>query len=252
MSDARRAARRARLPGIQVIYESATGERHQATVVDLSRAGLYISSANPLPIGKRLSLEIQPIGEPMAWSALGRVVWVRDADDGDERPAGMAVKIVDAEDAVVAAIERLLEAREPTQRGLGSGDTILPLQPRAPSNPSAGEKKTMLGAGPDATAVPAAPIAIAPPGRDPMLAGAGATGASADRPEVSVGTDMGGPKTRRGREPSSVAPRAKRHPSFGLLLLTLVIAGGFAGYTFRDRLRAFSHAAASAISKQRH
>jgi hypothetical protein len=248
MSDARRAARRARLPGIQVIYESATGERHQATVVDLSRAGLYISSANPLPIGKRLSLEIQPIGEPRAWSALGRVVWVRDADDGDERPAGMAVKIVDAEDDVVAAIDRLLEAREPTQRGLGSGDTILPLRPRAPSNPSAGEK-TMLGVAPDATAVPAAPIAIAAPGRDPMLAGVGATDASGDRPEVSVGIDMVGPKMRRGREPSSVAPRAKRHPSFGLLLLTLVIAGGFAGYTFRARLWAFSRAAASAISK---
>ena len=140
MPDVRRAARRVRLPGVQVTYETATGERQQARVVDLSREGLYIPSAKPLAIGRRLSLEIQPIGEPRAWSALGRVVWVREADDGDERPAGMAVKIIDAEDAVVAAIESLLEAREPTERGLGSGDTILPVRPRARSNPPAPEK----------------------------------------------------------------------------------------------------------------
>ena len=43
-----RAARRVRLPGVQVTYEAATAERQQARVVDLSREGLYIPSAKPL------------------------------------------------------------------------------------------------------------------------------------------------------------------------------------------------------------
>jgi Tfp pilus assembly protein PilZ len=178
MSDDRRTARRVRLPGVQVTYESATGERQQARVIDLSREGLYIPSATPLAVGKRLSLEIQPIGDTTAWSALGRVVWIREFDDGVERPAGMAVKIIDAEDAVLTGIEHLLEAREPTERGLGYGDTILPVRPRARSNPPSREK-TMMGVGLDATSAPAAPILITAPGREPTLLGVGSAEALA-------------------------------------------------------------------------
>jgi Tfp pilus assembly protein PilZ len=283
MSDARRAARRVRLPGVQVTYESATGERQQARVIDLSREGLYIPSAKPLPIGKRLSLEIQPIGEPSAWPALGRVVWVRDADDGDERPAGMAVKIIDAEDAVVRAIQGLLEAREPTERGLGLGATILPVRPRSRSNPSPGER-TMLGVGSDATSTPVAPIVIAAAGREPTLVGVGETETSADSREVSLAIDRVGPRSRpvpapepayvhaaEASEPdepkakaaspggaeegvaerSSVGPPAKRRSGAGLILFVLVVAGAVAGYAFRSRILAFSHVAASAISKAR-
>jgi hypothetical protein len=178
MSDDRRTARRVRLPGVQVTYEGATGERQQARVVDLSREGLYIPSAKPLAVGKRLSLEIQPIGDTTAWSALGRVVWIREFDDGAERPAGMAVKIIDAEDAVLTGIEHLLEAREPTDRGLGYGDTILPVRPRARSNPPSREK-TMMGVGLDETSAPAAPILITAPGREPTLVGVGSAEALA-------------------------------------------------------------------------
>jgi type IV pilus assembly protein PilZ len=285
MTDVRRAARRVRLPGVQVTYESATGEPQQAMVVDLSREGLYIQSAKPLAVGKRVSLEIQPIGEPTAWSALGRVVWIRDADDGDERPAGMAVKIIDAEDTVVAAIERLLEAREPTERGLGFGDAILPVRPRARSTPPHREN-TMLGVGPGATAAPAAPIVIAAPGREPTIVGVGRTEANADSREVSLAFDLiaprNGPVSAPGAEPahaakasepvepkakqpeapsrsgtekgaakrSSVEPPTKRRSRTAPILFVLVAAGGVAGYMFRDRLLAFSHVAVSAITRQ--
>ncbi len=284
MSDARRAARRVRLTGVLVAYESATGERHQARVIDLSREGLYIPTATPLAVGKRLSLEIQPIGEPTAWSALGRVVWVRHADDGDERPAGMAVKIIDAEDAVVAAIERLLEAREPTHRGLGFGDTILPVRP-ARSDPPAREQ-TMLGVRPDATHVPAAPILIAAQGGEPTIAGVGKTEADGDSPEVSLAIDLVAPRDRQvfalnsesahaartsvpygaksealealspnsaekgAAEPFSAGPPTKRGSGAGPFLFMLVVAGGVAGYAFHDRLLAFSRVAASTIVKR--
>jgi Tfp pilus assembly protein PilZ len=250
-------------------------------VIDLSREGLYIPSATPLPVGKRLSLEIQPIGEPKPWSALGRVVWVRDADDGDERPAGMAVKIIDAEDAVVMAIQGLLEAREPTERGLGLGATILPVRPRSRSNPSPRERTT-VGVGSDAIPAPVAPIVSTAARREPTLVGVGETETSADSREVSLAIDLVGPRSRlvparypacahaaEASEPdepkakasspggaeegaaqrSSVGPLAKRRSGAGLILFVLVVAGGFAGYAFRNRILAFSHVVASAISK---
>jgi Tfp pilus assembly protein PilZ len=189
MSDDRRTARRVRLPGVQVTYEGATGERQQARVIDLSREGLFIPSAKPLAVGKRLSLEIQPIGDTTAWSALGRVVWIREFDDGVERPAGMAVKIIDAEDAVLTGIEHLLEAREPTERGLGYGDTILPVRPRARSNPPSREK-TMMGVGLDAAEAPAAPILITAPGRESTLLGVGSAEALAAAQAVNAAANV--------------------------------------------------------------
>ncbi len=282
MSDARRATRRVRLPGILVAYETATGERHQARVMDLSRDGLYIPSSQPLAVGKRLSLEIQPIGEPTAWSALGRVVWVRDVDDGNERPAGMAIKFVDVEDQVVAAIERLLEAREPTERGLGLGSIILAVPP-VRSNPPAREP-TMLGVGPDVTAVAAAPIMIAAPEGERTLAGVGKAEAGAHSSEVSLAIDLVArkdgpvraphpepvradvneangtaaeePKSSRpsgaqegAAERSLVEPAAKGRSWRAAIVFALLIAGGVAGYTFRDPIRALSHVAVSTITK---
>lgn len=280
MTDARRAARRVRVPGIQVSYESATGERRQARAVDLSREGLFIPSASPPAVGKRLLLEIQPIGEPIVWSALGRVVWVRGADDGHERPAGMAVKFVDVEDTVVAAIERLLEAREPTQRGLGLGAAILPLQPARSSLTA--RDRTRLGVGPEATAIPAAPIVIAAPGGEPTLTGVEKSEGSAKSPEGGRAIDLVVPKDRTAPAPvlaplpvtvnesdaataetssptgpqgaaverSVVEPAAKRSFWGVAVLFALIIAAGVAGYAVRDRIRAISHAAVSTMVKR--
>jgi hypothetical protein len=91
MPDDRRSTRRARLSGVRVAYESAVGEVDRADVTDMSREGLFISSPKPLGVGKRISLEIQVAGEPGPWAALGRIVWVRQASEGDELPPGMAV-----------------------------------------------------------------------------------------------------------------------------------------------------------------
>ncbi len=244
--------------------------------MDLSRDGLYIPSSQPLAVGKRLSLEIQPIGEPTVWSALGRVVWIRDVDGGNERPAGMAIKFVDVEDVVVAAIERLLEAREPTERGLGLGSIILPVPPA--------REPTVLGVGPDVTAVAAAPIMIAAPEGERTLAGAGKAEAGAQSPEVSLAIDLVAredgpvraphpepvranvneahgaaaeePKSSRlsgaqegAAERSWVEPAAKARSWRAAIVFALIIAGGVAGYTFRDPIRAFSHVAVSTITK---
>jgi Tfp pilus assembly protein PilZ len=241
MSDARRAARRVRLPGIQVVYASATGERRQARAVDLSREGLYIPSGTPMAVGKRLSLEIQPIGEPTAWSALGRVVWIRVADDGAERPAGMAVKFIDVEDAVSAAIERLLEARVPTERGLGVGDTILPTRSSGSTSPA---REVSLAI--DLIAPKNRPVLASE--REPVVGAKvnGSEGTTAEEPKTASpsGAQEGA------AERSWPEPPTKRRSRPGFVLFALVIAAGVAGYTFRYRIRAFSHVAASTIAKR--
>jgi uncharacterized protein (TIGR02266 family) len=118
MADERRSARRARISGVRVTYESASGDRVEADALDLARGGLFVRTTKPLAVGKRIALEIQVIGQPGPWSALGRVVWSRDAGDSDH-PPGMGVKLIDIDDAVVASIDRLVDTREPTEPGVG-------------------------------------------------------------------------------------------------------------------------------------
>jgi uncharacterized protein (TIGR02266 family) len=132
MADERRSARRARIAGVRVTYESAAGDRVDAHAKDLGRGGLFVRTTKPLAVGKRIALEIQVVGVQTPWAALGRVVWNRESADGEDRPAGMGVKLIDVEDAVVAAIDRLVDTREPTEPGVGEPPKPVPVPPRAP------------------------------------------------------------------------------------------------------------------------
>ncbi|HZU81639.1 MAG TPA: PilZ domain-containing protein, partial [Polyangiaceae bacterium] len=89
MAEERRSARRASIAGVRVTYESATGDHVETDALNLGPGGLFVLGAKPLPVGKRIALEIQVVGEREPWSALGRVVWTRDAPQGENRPAGM-------------------------------------------------------------------------------------------------------------------------------------------------------------------
>jgi uncharacterized protein (TIGR02266 family) len=108
MPDDRRTARRAILPGVRATFEGATGQQQRADVPNLGRGGIFLQTDSPLPVGKRLSLEIHVIGQPAPWSALGRVAWARWLA-GEEGPAGMGVKLIDVEDAVSEAIDALVD-----------------------------------------------------------------------------------------------------------------------------------------------
>jgi uncharacterized protein (TIGR02266 family) len=110
MAVERREARRAFIPGMHVVFEAAAGERVEADVLDVGSGGLFIRTAKPIAVGKRLSLEVAAVAGVAAWTALGRVVWTRDRGTKDA-PPGMGVKIIDVDDRVVAAIDRAVEAR---------------------------------------------------------------------------------------------------------------------------------------------
>jgi hypothetical protein len=116
MSEERRENRRAILPGTRATFEGANGRREQVDVGNLSPVGLFLCTESPLPMGKRLSLEIQAMGQAAPWAALGRVAWVRWLAD-DAGPAGMGVKLIDIEDEVAATIGQLVERLNPPVPG---------------------------------------------------------------------------------------------------------------------------------------
>jgi uncharacterized protein (TIGR02266 family) len=155
MAEERRSVHRVRIAGVRVTYESATGEAVEADVVDLGAGGMFVRTAAPMAVGKRVSLELHVLGEPGPWSALGRVVWTRAKGEGDAAPPGMAVKLIDADEAVIAAIERLVETRERTEPGVGKPSTpppaVTPVVMVAPER-----ERTLMGVGlaPEEPSVP--------------------------------------------------------------------------------------------------
>jgi len=168
MAEERRSAPRARISGARVTYESANGDHTETDALNLARGGLFVRTERPLAVGKRLALEIQVAGELVPWSALGRVVWIREHDDGDRRPAGMGVKLIDVEDSVAATIERLVAGRAHIDGGIDS-----PPQPAlvAPIvSVGAPRERTIHGLGASSFPVAERPIpreAAAPPSMTP-------------------------------------------------------------------------------------
>jgi uncharacterized protein (TIGR02266 family) len=155
MSAERRTSRRVRISGVRVIYESGNGERVEADAVDLGTGGVFVRTAAPLAVGKRITLEMQVVGEQGPWSALGRVVWSREKGEGAQAPPGMGVKLIDADDAVLAAIERLVETRERTEPGVGKESTPPPPEPPVARMPE--RERTILGVGPSPANVASVP-----------------------------------------------------------------------------------------------
>jgi uncharacterized protein (TIGR02266 family) len=175
MAEERRSAPRARLSGVRVTYESAAGDHVETEATNIGPGGLFVLTAKPLAVGKRIALEIQVAGELAPWSALGRVVWAREHDTGQQRPPGMGVKLIDVEDVVVSTIERLVKDRELTEPEI------------APAAPLPSREPTVLGVGSSADgtsqvpperrqtpdAAPPAPIVSVAPSRERTILGVG-------------------------------------------------------------------------------
>jgi len=145
-----------RISGVRVMYESADGKRVETDAFDLGGGGVFVRTATPLAVGKRISLEIQVVGETGPWSAVGRVIWSREKGEGDKAPPGMGVKLIDADDAVMAAIERLVETRERTEPGVGKGSNPPPAAPVIAIAPE--RERTLMGVGSAPEETPAPPL----------------------------------------------------------------------------------------------
>jgi len=211
MPDERRTSRRARVPGMHVTFETAAGDRLEGEVLDIGPGGLFVRAASPIAVGKRLVLEIR-FAEGAPRSALARVVWSRPQST-EGGPAGMGLALIDADESLVAVIERLVAARERTVPGaggakvparertmLGVGTTTPAAQVDEAARPiiavAATREKTTMGVGVDSVpAVPVVPVAVAAVSAAPVVTVA-ETAAVADGPPVKM----------RAREPSGGMP----------------------------------------------
>jgi Tfp pilus assembly protein PilZ len=226
MPEERRSAKRSRLAGLRATYEGADGTNGHADVFNISRAGLFLETADLVAVGKRLSLEVRVTGEPGPWPALGRVIWARAAHDGDDRPCGMGVKLIDVEDAVVEAIDRLVELREPTEPGIGDhgasphpfdqtilgvGTAVAPVASKAP--PPA---RASVPAGPAPVArhsmptEPAPPIEAGPASKDeaiePLITPLVPAAMTADTSAQSAEPGLAIPLVHRSDDPEPIEP----------------------------------------------
>jgi uncharacterized protein (TIGR02266 family) len=167
MAEERRTAHRVRIAGVRVTYESASGDRIEADALDLGGGGLFVRTAAPLAVGKRIALEIQVVGEPGPWSVLGRVAWKRDKGEGDHAPPGMGVKLIDADDGVLEAIEHLVESREKTEPGVGKPSSPPPDVPAPVAAFAPERERTLMGVGSAEEPTPPPPP---PPPREQSVA----------------------------------------------------------------------------------
>jgi uncharacterized protein (TIGR02266 family) len=239
MSEERRGGRRTPISGVKVTYESASGEQIEADVLDLASGGLFIRTEAPLSVGKRIAVDLNVVGEPVPWSALGRIVWVRAAAEPG-RPAGMGVKLIDMDDATLEAIQRLVETREPTAPGVGDVSPVVaaPVIAAAPDR-----ERTLMGVGMGSEPPPAnppspppAPAPASPPAEVKAPEPPPPVPARASGPprEQSVAIDLVAEK----RLPKSVPPPAQAESGGGpgrwVVVLLLLAVAGIAAYVLLD------------------
>jgi uncharacterized protein (TIGR02266 family) len=201
MHEERRDARRARVPGVRVTFETAAGARIEADVHDIGAGGVFIRTEERASVGKRLSLEFR-LSEGMTWSALGRVVWLRSSGSAGG-PPGMGVKLIDVEESALETVERLVAARQKTVGAEGFAKVPGANRPNAPAR-----EATLVG--------------VAPPGSEPS---------------VPVGLIVRkGEKPRLASElPRSAVKPARRH-RWPVLLLLLAAAAAAGVFAMRDRI----------------
>jgi uncharacterized protein (TIGR02266 family) len=223
MDDERRTSPRVHIAGLRVVYESGNGEPAEAYALDLATGGLFVGTPTPLAVGKRISLEIQVVGEAVPWAALGRVVWSRAKSEGEDAPAGMGVKLIDADDTVLAALARLVARRERTEPGVGQGSTP-----------------------------PPAPVTVTPPGRERTILGVGApleeTPAAPSSLAAVVSERV---STTPPSAPSPPGPRKQAKPSAAgraVVILVLLAVAAIAAYVVLDALRQRGHALSELLS----
>ena len=221
MADERRSSRRVHLSGVRVTYESATGERVEADAIDLSSGGLFVRTAAPFPVGKRIALDIQVIGEQGPWAALGRVVWVRERGEGDGAPPGMGVKIIDADDTVLQAIERLVETREHTEPGVGSSQPPPPMAPILAVGNAPEREATLMGVGAAEGQQGPAPGALP---REQSVA--------IDLVAKKVSERPPAPAAARGA--AAAAPKEGGGAGRWVVILALLVVAGIAAYVLLD------------------
>jgi uncharacterized protein (TIGR02266 family) len=112
--------RRAHIPHVSVTYEAEPGRLVVGDALEMSQGGVFIRAPKPVAARSLIEIEVRVLGEPSPISAIGRVIWTREVDEGEGRPSGMGVRFIDMDDAARAVIAQLVAVRQPTMYGIGA------------------------------------------------------------------------------------------------------------------------------------
>ncbi|MCU0663949.1 MAG: TIGR02266 family protein [Myxococcota bacterium] len=143
--------------GLKIRFKSATlndfVEKHSR---DLSRGGLFINMATPLPVGTLIKFDVRLEDDNSIFQGVGRVVWRREAVR-DDVPPGMGVKFIKLDNTSRDNIETLLEGRTDVgpigeapvveQRAANPSRPPQPIPPVRPQNIPKSAKRTLTGLG---------------------------------------------------------------------------------------------------------
>jgi uncharacterized protein (TIGR02266 family) len=174
MTQDTRKDRRVKIVSLNVRYKSATVDEFiENHAHDVSRGGIYIKTGNPFPQGTLLKFEIRLASDQTVITGVGRVVWKREAAQG-EQPAGMGVKFIKVDDSSKVVIDRLVSTRSDAGKAFESelDPTALPrsgsgAESMAPQSSPAGTKRQMTPHKPASSAGPPPLSRSAAPGSRP-------------------------------------------------------------------------------------
>jgi uncharacterized protein (TIGR02266 family) len=118
-------------PDVVVRYACETLDELVAVhALHVSEGGMFLPSRTAVAIGKLVDFEVQLSGGRVVLSGAGRIAWKRDVPAGG-RPAGVAVKFVELDEASRALIDRLVAA---TKGAVGEFDrTPAAAEPETPA-----------------------------------------------------------------------------------------------------------------------
>ena len=90
-------------------------EEHSA---DLSLGGMFVKTGNALPVGTVMPIEFRLDDGYELIRGTGKVIWVRDRDEGPGRPAGMGLRFLEltagSRELIFRVVERRVKEGEPT------------------------------------------------------------------------------------------------------------------------------------------
>jgi hypothetical protein len=112
----------------RVTFTDATSDTpNEGILHDIGRGGMFIATKTLLPAGKRIDVEV--LGQPVPITGMARVIWVREAAQGD-LPMGIGIKFIDVDDTALNMIDKLVglkkNVRERTVLGMAAPKVEVP------------------------------------------------------------------------------------------------------------------------------
>ncbi len=97
---------------LKVRFKSATlDEFIEQYSVDISRGGIFIKSKTPMSVGTLLKFEFRLKDESRLIHGVGRVIWKREEDGGDDSPPGMGIKFIKMDPESRALVDQMVAKR---------------------------------------------------------------------------------------------------------------------------------------------